>query len=134
MRLPLTLRIAYHGFRAGMTGLLVALIAWLVFIPATPQERAALGAGIGQERPVGLPQMRMARALVHFAPDRAARMLSRASNGEISPQLAGMLLRDLAAGPVQRKEAFERVVVAPPNPDQAPTRQVGGAKFLRTDN
>ncbi len=134
MRLPLTLRIAYHGFRAGMTGLLVALIAWLVFIPATPQERAALGAGIGQERPVGLPQMRMARALVHFAPDRAARMLSRASNGEISPQLAGMLLRDLAAGPVQRKEAFERVVVAPPNPDQAPARQVGGAKFLRTDN
>ncbi len=134
MRLPLTLRIAYHGFRAGMTGLLVALIAWLVFIPATPQERAALGAGIGQERPVGLPQMRMARALVHFAPDRAARMLSRASNGEISPQLAGMLLRDLAAGPVQRKEAFERVVVAPPEPDQAPARQVGGAKFLRTDN
>jgi hypothetical protein len=133
MRLPLTLRLAYHGFRSGMTGLLIALFGWLAFVPATPQERAALGAGIGVERPIGLPQMRMARALVYFAPDRAARMMSDASNGQISPQLAGMLLRDLAAGPVQQREAFERVVNAPEG-GQTSAREAGGAKFVRTDN
>ena len=119
MRLPLTLRLIFHSLRSGMLALTITLLGWLIFVPATAAERAALGAAIGTERPEGLLQMRLAQAMVHFAPDRAARLLSRASKGEISPQLAGIILRQIASG---------QAVAPPPEP----ARSAGGAKFVQT--
>ena len=127
--MPLTLRLIYHSVRSAWVAVLIALTAWVGLAEATSEERAALGAQIGAERPAGLVQMRVARAMVHFAPDRAALMLSNASNGEISPQLAGMLL-DMAKGPVAGQAAFD--AMARPPESTAP-RQSGGAKFVQVD-
>ena len=120
--MPLTLRLIFHGIRSVWIAALLALIAWLTLVPATQAERAALGDGIAQAQPLGLAQMRVARAMVHFAPEYAAQMLSRATQGEISPELAGMLLRHIAAGPNTR--------VTQPN---GSSRDAGGAKFVQVD-
>ena len=126
--MPLTLRLIFHSLRSAWVATLLALTAWVGLASATPEERAALGAQIGTERPAGLVQMRIARAMVHFAPDRAARMLSDASQGRISPELAGMLLRDLASGPASAADPGPRPVAngGPDRPD--------GAKFVRPGN
>lgn len=124
--MPLTLRIVFHSLRCGWLAVMIAMAAWLGLAAATPEERAALGAQVGEERPRGLVQMRVARAMVHFAPDRAAVFLSEASDGEISPELAGMMLRHMAAGPVAQQTAFDDMVAAP----QATDRRAGGAKFV----
>ena len=120
MRLPLTLRLMFHGLRSAMVALMIGLLGWVIFVPATAAERQALRSGIGVERPDGLVEMRIARAMVHFAPDRAARMLSRASKGELSPELAGMILRQIAAGPASAE---------PP----APEPRTGSAKFVQVE-
>ncbi|MEJ6402832.1 hypothetical protein [Yoonia sp. 2307UL14-13] len=126
--MPLTLRIAFHSLRCGWLAVMITLAAWLGLAAATPEERAALGAQIGDERPQGLVQMRVARAMVHFAPDRAAAFLSEASDGEISPELAGMMLRHLAAGPAAQQAAFDAMVADGGQTSTA--RRVGGAKFV----
>ncbi|KJZ20704.1 hypothetical protein [Loktanella sp. S4079] len=120
--MPLTLRVIFHGIRSAWVGLMIMVIGWIGFVPATPVERSALRSPIGVERPAGLIPMRIARAMVHFAPDRAARLLSEASDGEISPELAGMMLRQIAKG----------------NPaDQTDTtinnRGINGPKFITVD-
>lgn len=121
MRLPLTLRLIYHGVRSAMVAFSLAMMGWVTLMPATAAERDALRAPIGADRPDGLTQLRIARAMVHFAPERSARLLSRASNGELSPELAGMLLRGIATG-------------APDMPDEPPPdRQTGDAKFIRVE-
>lgn len=117
MRLPLTLRLMFYSLRSAMVAASITLLGWVIFVPASAAERAALKSGIGVEWPDGLTEMRIARAMVHFAPDRAARMLSRASKGELSPELAGMILRQIAAGPASAE---------PP----APEPRTGGAKFV----
>ena len=122
-RLPLTIRIAFYAVRAAWTALIIAAIAWIWLVPASAIERNALNAKIGQERPVGLSAMRIARVMVHFAPDRAARMLSDASDGELSPELAGMLLRQIASGHPEQ----------PVTPADDETPNTGGAKFIRVN-
>ena len=129
--MPFTLRLIFHTVRSAWVAALLAITAWVGLASATPEERAALGAQIGTERPDGLVQMRIARAMVHFAPDRAARMLSDASKGEISPGLAGMLLRDLAKGPVAGQAAFDEMSI--PTADGSQQRP-DGAKFIRPGN
>ncbi len=129
--MPLTLRLIFHSVRSAWVAALIALTAWVGLASATPEEQAALGAQIGSERPTGLVQMRIARAMVHFAPDRAAQMLSDASKGEISPELAGMLLRDMAKGPVAGQAAFDEMSM--PASDGSPQRP-DGAKFIRPGN
>lgn len=94
------------------------IIGWLWLVPATPVERSALSSPVGVDRPAGLTAMRVARAMIHFAPDRAARMLSNATKGEVSPELAGMMLRQIANG-------------EPAHPDTE--SDTGGAKFIRVD-
>ncbi|WP_296423146.1 hypothetical protein [Yoonia sp.] len=118
MQLPLTLRIAFHGLRSLWLAVFITLAGWIAFVPATADERSALGARIGDARPPGLVPLRTARAMVRLAPDRAARLLSRASNGELSPELAAMLLRDIAKG---------QHLQPPPGPSDP----VGGAKFIQ---
>ena len=126
--MPFTLRLMYHTFRAGMLALMLTITAWVALVPATPKERTAMGASIGTERPPGLAQMRVARAFVHFAPNRAARMLSRSSNGEISEELAGMLLRDLANGPASQTKPVDAGTS-----ERVTGRPDVGAKFVRVD-
>ena len=87
-------------------------------------ERDALAAQFGVERPEGLTAMRIARAMVHFAPERAAKLLSDSTNGELSPQLAGMLLRQIANGTPQAP-----VSNAPP----ALGDDIDGPRFIRVD-
>ncbi|MDO6588905.1 hypothetical protein DS901_14050 [Loktanella sp. D2R18] len=124
LRAPLTLRLAFHAVRAAWVGLILFIVAWIWLVPATPMERDALSAPIGINRPEGLTAMRIARAMVHFAPERAAKLLSDASNGDISPELAGMLLRQVASG-------------APQPPATAPQPALGddidGPKFISRD-
>ena len=130
MRLPLTLRLVYHAARAGSLALIFMIAGWLLLVPASPSERQALGAQFGDDSPVGLTQMRIARAMVHFAPDYAARRLSRASGGTISPELAGMLLRDVAKGPAARNAAFESVTQPEAAAPLSQQRRTSGAKFV----
>jgi hypothetical protein len=126
---PITLRFVFHGFRAVSVSLLLMVTAWIALVPASAVERRALGAQIGVERPEGLVTMRMARAMVHFAPERAARMLSRTSNGEVSVELAGQILRTLADGTLAPIEQ----ITAPESHSSTSPRQVGDAKFIRVD-
>lgn len=123
MRLPLTFRLIFHSLRSIWLAVFLTIAAWLIFVPATQAERAALGDSPIAHTSLALAQMRVARVVVHFAPERAAAMLSRASNGEISPELAGMLLRQIANGPQMQK--------MPEQPQEG--RRVGGAKFVTVD-
>jgi hypothetical protein len=127
--MPFTLRLAFHVFRAAMLALTLTIAAWVMILPATPAERGALGAQIGTQRPDGLIQMRVAQAIVHFAPNRAARMISRSSNGEISEELAGMLLRDLAKGAAANAPIIQNTVTATPSTRGGDT----SAKFVQVD-
>ena len=123
LRVPLTLRVAFHGLRAAWIGLILFIVGWVWLVPATPMERDALSAPLGIERPNGLTAMRVARAMVHFAPERAAQLLSDSTNGEISPLLAGMLLRQIATG-------------NPQAPDPGPPAlgdDIDGPRFISVD-
>ncbi|WP_019956041.1 hypothetical protein [Yoonia vestfoldensis] len=122
MRLPLTLRLIFHGLRGVMLALTITLLGWVTLVPATAAERAALNAPLGATSPDGLLELRIARAMIHFAPERSAQMLSRASNGEISPELAEMILRDIAFGTQDV-----------PSSATPPERQTGGARFVTVD-
>ncbi|MFQ1699010.1 hypothetical protein ACJ5NV_00310 [Loktanella agnita] len=122
--MPLTFRLIFHGVRSVSVASLIALIAWLVFVPASPTEQAALARGpLGDQRH-GLAQLRFARTMLHFAPERAARTMSRATDGEISPELAGLLLRQMAG----QAPATAPFATGPaPQPESAQD----GAKFIR---
>lgn len=122
MRLPLTLRVAFYAVRYGIMALTLTLAAWVLLVPASQAERQALRAPVGEARPEGLTGMRIARAMVHFAPNRAAKLLARASDGELSEELAGMMLRQLAAG-----------VPADPTAEPAVATAPGGARFIMVE-
>lgn len=119
--MPLTLRLIFHIVRGAMLALAMTLLGWVALVPATAAERDALNAPVGDDRPEGLLPLRIARAMVHFAPERSARLLSRASGGEMSSELAGMILQDIAAG----------APYTPASPE--PEQQIGGAKFITVD-
>lgn len=118
--MPLTLRLIFHGVHGAMLALTITLLGWVTLVPANAVERNALNAPVGADRPEGLLQLRIARAMLHFAPERSAQLLSRVSGGELSPELAGMLLRDIAAG-------------VPPPDTPPPDQQIGGANFVTVD-
>ena len=101
-------------------------VGCLAFVPPTRAEQDALGNNPFVQTQMILAQMRVARLVVHFAPERAANMLSNASNGEISPELAGMILRQIASGPFTAPVEMETA-----SPQR---RSAGGAKFVTVDN
>jgi len=121
--MPLTFRLIFHGLRSIWIAVFLAVAAWLIFVPATQAERAALGNSPVARTSLSLAQMRVARIMVHFAPERAALLLSRSSNGEISPELASLMLNQIANGP--------QVQTIPREPQQG--RSGGGAKFVTVD-
>ena len=112
---------------------LLAIAAWVGLVDATPEERTALGASVGEKRPEGLVALRVARAMVHFAPERAARMASQRSNGEISVEEAEVILRDAAKGPAADQQAFDVIVADEPEETNRTRSNTGGAKFISVD-
>jgi len=129
--MPFTLRLAFHAFRGAWAGMFIFLAGWIVFVPASDDELASLGVQAGSERPVGLVQLRAARAMVHFAPNRAANVFSRATDGEISPELAGMLLRDAADGAAIR--AANNAAILEQQTSGNNLRSSTGAKFIQAN-
>lgn len=124
--MPLTFRLLFHGFRSLWVATFLALAAWLMLVPASQAERAALGNDPLARTSFALAQMRVARVVVYVAPERAANLLSRATGGDISPELAGMLLRDMARN-TKTDPQYESVET------NGTTRSVGGAKFVTVD-
>ncbi len=125
--MPLTFRLLFHGVRSVWVAGALALIVWLTMVPASQAERAALGRSIIPPSPFSLAQMRIARVFVHVAPERAAQLVSRASDGAVSPELAGMMLRDMAGdvtGQFPQVDTLQTVDTG---------RSVGGAKFVTVD-
>lgn len=68
-------------------------------------------------------EMRIAQAMIDFAPEKFARLLSMASNGELSPDFAGMILRQIASGQAPRSGGQ----------GQPPADNAGGAKFVTVE-
>lgn len=100
MHLPLTIRVFYHGLRSVAQAIAITLLGWVIFVPATEKERAALGVTNDNTRPYGLAEMRIAQVMMDFAPQRFARLVSMASNGELSPDFAELIMRKIASGDV----------------------------------
>lgn len=125
MKLPFTLRLSYYAFRAAVRASLLFFCAWLVFIPATATEQAALGVPPQTAYPFGLRQMRAAQIMVTVAPERASQIMSFVSRGTLSPFLARMLLNELASG---------RVSLPPQGQSTQPQPQPSdGAKFIKVE-
>jgi len=133
VRLRLTISVIFRAARYLWAAGLLAVAAWVGLVDATPEERTALGASVGEKRPEGLVAMRVARAMVHFAPDRAARMISERSNGEVSIEQARLMLRDTAEGPAADQQAFDAIVVDDPEETNRTRSNTGGAKFISVD-
>lgn len=129
--MPLTLRVLFYSFRSAMLGLMIMLVGWISLTAASPQERIALRATANEARPDGLVPMRIARAFVHFAPNRAAKMMSATSDGRISVDQADTILRNLALGPASQDQPTE--IAAPEQPVAPPKRGTSGAKFITVD-
>ena len=123
MRLPLTLRLAYHGFRAAVTGGLILVIGWVAFVPATTAEAARLGTAAGITYPEGLRQMRAAQVFVKIAPDPAYDLAARAMGPEVSGWMVRLVMTQLAAGNVPR---------LPEDPDES-DRAIDGPRFIQID-
>ncbi len=126
MKIPFTLRLAYHGVRVALRVAVLFFCAWLVFIPANAEERAALGASADQQYPLGLRPMRTARAIVLVAPDRFYGFAADMFGPEVSPLMLRIAMLRLAAG------------IPPPGNMQAGSEQsngrdIDGPKFIQVD-
>ncbi|WP_159086985.1 hypothetical protein [Loktanella sp. Alg231-35] len=98
MKIPLTLRFAFHGFRSAMRAALLFFCAWLIFIPANAEEQAALGAAADEKYPFGLRPMRSARAVIAIAPDRFYVMAAGMLGEGVSPLFVRIAMTQLATG------------------------------------
>lgn len=126
MQLPLTLRLLYHGVRSFVRAGLLFFIAWVIFIPANAEERAALNAPEAQQYPLGLRPMRSARAIFLVAPDRTYDLMARAMGPEISPLLLRLVISQMAAGNVLPAGVQT-------DPDNNSDRDMDGARFIKVD-
>ena len=126
MKLPLTLRLAYHGFRSAVRAGLLFLIAWVVFIPANANERAALGVSQATQYPPGLRTMRTARIVVAIAPDRAYTAIASVMGSDVSPLLVRLAMIQMAAGNVLP-------AASAPAPQVESSRNIDGPRFIEVD-
>ena len=99
MRIPFTLRLAFHGFRAVVRAGLVFLIAWIFLIPASADDLTALGARDGPY-PAGLRMMRVARVVVAMAPPAAYDLIAMGLPRGVSPLMVRIAMVQMAAGNV----------------------------------
>ncbi|WP_333713072.1 hypothetical protein, partial [Yoonia sp.] len=102
MRLPLTLRFAYHGVRAAVMGGLILVIGWVAFVPATTTEATRLGSTLGRTYPEGLRQMRAAQVVVAIAPDPVYDLAARVIGPQVSGWMVRLAVSQMAAGNVPR--------------------------------
>ncbi|PJI85163.1 hypothetical protein BC777_3161 [Yoonia maricola] len=100
MKIPLTLRLAYHGFRATVRAGLLFFLAWVFLIPASASETTALGARDGATYPAGLRMMRVAKVVVAVAPPRAYDLIAMGLRRDISPLMVRVAFTQIAAGNV----------------------------------
>ena len=100
MQLPLTLRLAYHSFRALIRAALIFFIAWIVFIPASSGEKDALGVPQSTQFPPGLRTMRLAQVVVAIAPPELYAFVARMSGTDVPPFMIEIAMAQLAAGTV----------------------------------
>ena len=100
MQMPLTLRLAYHSFRAVIRAGLLLLCAWLILIPASETEAQALGASTGEQYPLGLRPMRTAQIVVAVAPDPAYGLIALGLGPEFSPWMVKIIMQQMALGRV----------------------------------
>ncbi len=126
MKLPLTLRIAYHSFRSVVRAGLLFMIAWVVFIPASADENAALGVPQSIQYPPGLRTMRMAQVVVNVAPPQLYTLVARASGRDIPPFLIQVAMMQMAAGNV-----LPATATVTPKIDSS--RDIDGPRFIQVD-
>lgn len=130
IKLPLTLRILYHGVRSAVIGGAILIAGWVAFVPATPVEAAALGAAPSDMRPQGLFQMRTAQTLMKVTPDRAYVAAADMLGPEVTPLMVRVALVFVASGGLGPKNG--------PLPDpsvdpQTSARTIEGPRFIQVD-
>lgn len=128
MKLPFTLRLAYYAFRATIRAGLVMLCIWVFFIPANPNEVAALGARDGTQYPNGLRAMRVARIVVKAAPPPTYQLIALALGPDISPLLVQIAMIQMAAGNVLPASANQPEIGGIES-----TRDIDGPRFIQVD-
>lgn len=111
-----------------MRAVLLAILAWLVFIPATASEVTALGARDGTQYPTGLRTMRVARVVVAVAPDRTYDMISIVVGRDISPLMIRIAMTQMAAGNVMLASTRQQ-----PINDIESDRDIPGPRFIQVD-
>ncbi len=126
MKIPLTLRLAFHGFRSAVRAAILFFCAWLVFIPATAEEQVALGASAEDRYPVGLRSMRTARAVVAIAPDRFYVLVAGMIGDGISPLFVRVAMTQLATG------AGKPATMQTDSGGQS-NRDIEGPRFIQVD-
>lgn len=128
MKLPFTLRLAYHGFRATVRAGLLLFIAWLIFIPANESEVTALGAKADSEYPAGLRAMRTARVVVAIAPQRWYDLIAAVMGPEVSPVLIQIAMNQMALGQVLPASTRD-----PTDTEFETSRDIDGPRFIKID-
>ena len=123
MRLPLTVRLMFHGLRAALVGGVILATGWVAFIPATRAEAEALGFDGITRYPDGLREMRAAKIFVTIASDPAYDLAARVIGPEVKPWMLKLVLTQVAAGNV------------PKLPDDGATsdRTIDGPRFIQVD-
>ena len=130
IRLPLTLRLLYHGARSAIVGGMILVAGWVAFVPATAEETTALGAAASVERPQGLYQMRTAQAVMKVTPDRAYIAAAQMMGPEVTPLMIRIGLVFVASGGLGPKNG-PLPAIAPPTTPQS--RDIEGPRFIQVD-
>jgi len=126
MKMPFTLRLAYHSFRAAVRAGLLFLCAWLILIPASDNEAQALGASPGQQYPLGLRPMRTAQVIVAVAPDPAYGLIALGLGPEFTPWMVKIMMQQMALGRVLPESATVRQ-------GTQSIRDIDGPRFIQVD-
>ncbi|MCK0096571.1 hypothetical protein MWU60_13400 [Yoonia sp. F2084L] len=128
MKLPFTLRLVYHTARATVRAGLLAVLAWLIFVPATATEVTALGARDGTQYPAGLRTMRVARVVVAVAPPRTYDMIAMVVGPDISPLMIRLAMTQMAAGNVLPASTRQKPIGTIES-----DRDIPGPRFIQVD-
>lgn len=128
MKIPFTLRLAYHGLRATVRAGLLFLCAWLFLIPATAEDVAALGAKDGTAYPNGLRMMRVAKIVVAVAPPRAYDLIAMGLPQDVSPLMVRIAMTQMAAGYVLPASTRQSGT-----PTTESSRDIDGPRFIKVD-
>jgi hypothetical protein len=141
LRIPLTFRLVFHGFRAALRAGLLLFCAWLIFIPATEHENTELGAQPGTAYPLGLRPMRAAKVIVAVAPPYIYTLAARIIEPPVPAFAVEIMLNQMAAGrvlPASMQTGTARTVPAQPTIVQTDTgivsdRAIAGPRFIKVD-